>query len=125
MPCLLGRELTGEERQVEAALRHALVVRDKRSSAPSIRAVAAASPEAFVAAALAMLECKSNRGDQHRLYLGLVECPDFLLLLFQSKRFDRSRLLEVCQGLKEIDDLLDVRLARLAPGRHENTHGLT
>jgi HEAT repeats len=125
MPCLLGRELTGEERQVEAALRHAIFVRDKRSSAPSIRAIAAANPEAFVAAALAMLECKSNRGEQRRLYLGLIEGPEFLLLLLQSERLDRPRLLEVCRGLQEIDNLLDVRLGRLAPGRHENAHGLT
>ena len=125
MPSLLGRELTAEERKVEAALRHALLVRDRRSSSPPIRTIAAENPEEFIAAALAMLESKSNPGDQHRLYLGLLEGPEFLLLLLQSDRFDRSRLLEVCRGLKEIDDLLDVRLARLAPGRHENAHGLT
>jgi hypothetical protein len=124
MPSLLGRELTGEERKVEAALRHALLVLDKRSSPASIRAIAAASPEEFVAAALGMLESKSDRADRHRLYTGLVEGPEFLLLLLQSDRFDRSSLLEVCRGLKEIDDLLDVRLARLAPGRRENVHGL-
>jgi HEAT repeats len=124
MPSLLGRELTAEERKVEAALRHALLVLDKRSSPGSIRAIAAESPEEFVAAALAMLESKSDRGDQHRLYMGLVESPDFLVLLLQPGRFDRPRLLDVCRGLKEIDDLLDVRLARLAPGRHENAYGL-
>ena len=42
-------------------------------------------------------------------------------LLLQSGRFDRSRLLEICRGVKEIDDLLDVGLA---PGRHENAYGL-
>jgi HEAT repeats len=109
---------------VEAALRHALLVPDKRSSLASIRALAAASPEEFIAAALAMLESKSDRGDQHRIYTSLLECPEFLLQLFLSDQFDRSRLLEVCRGLKEIDDLLDVRLARLAPGRHEDAHGL-
>jgi HEAT repeat protein len=124
MPSVLGRELTGEERKVEAALRHALLVPDKRSSQASVRALAAASPEEFIAAALAMLESKSDRGDQHRIYTSLLECPEFLLQLFLSDQFDRSRLLEVCRGLKEIDDLLDVRLARLAPGRYEDAHSL-
>jgi hypothetical protein len=45
--------------------------------------------------------------------------------LLQSGRFDRTRLLEVCRGLKGIDDLVDVRLAQLAPRRHENPYGLT
>jgi hypothetical protein len=124
MPKLLGRELTGEERKVEAALRHALFVPDKRSSLARVRDLAAAGPEEFVAAALAMLESKADRGDQHRIYMSLLECPEFLLQLFLSDQFDRSRLLEVCRCLKEIDDLLDVRLARLVPGRHENAHGL-
>ena len=68
MPGLLGRELTAEERKVEATLRHALLILDKRSSPASIRAIAAESPEDFVAAALAMLEIKSDRADQQRLY---------------------------------------------------------
>jgi hypothetical protein len=57
--------------------------------------------------------------------LNLLECPDFLLLLIQSSQFDWPRLREVCKGLKRIDDLLDVSLARLAPGRHENVYRLT
>jgi HEAT repeats len=124
MPGLLGRELTAEECKVEAALRHALLVLDKRSSTGSIHAIAVESPEEFVAAALAMLEIKSDRADQQRLNMGLVESSEFLILLLRSGQFDRPRLLEVCRGLKEIDDLVDVRLARLAPGRHENAHGL-
>jgi HEAT repeats len=123
MPDLLGRELTGEERKVEAALRHALLTVDKRSSVSSIRAIAAENPEEFVAASLMMLGSRFA-ADFHRRYLGLLECPEFLLLLIQSSQFDRPRLLEVCRSLKQIDDSLDVRLARLAPGRRENGSGL-
>lgn len=70
MPNLLGRELTDEESKVEAALRHALFVLDKRSSLSSIRAIAAKSPEDFLAAALFMLESKPDRGGPEPDLLG-------------------------------------------------------
>ena len=124
MQSLLGRELTEEEQIVEAALRHAFFIEDKRCSQATISQIAAASPEEFVAAGLAMLESKVDPGERCILRKRLLECPEFLLQLFLSKRFDRTRLLEICRSLKELDDLLDIRLARLAPGRHVDAHGL-
>jgi hypothetical protein len=53
--------LTAEERKVEAALRHVLLVLDKRSSLRSIRAIAAENPEEFGATARALLESHSDR----------------------------------------------------------------
>ena len=121
----LGQELTAEERQVEAALRHALLVLDKRSSLASIRAIAAQNPEEFVAAALGMLESKSDPAVRQKLYMDLLEGTEFFAPLASVRPFDRTRHLEVCRGLKGIDDLVDVRLAQLAPRRHENPYGLT
>jgi hypothetical protein len=82
----LGQELTAEERQVEAALRHALLVLDKRSSLASIRAIAAQNPEEFVAAALGMLESKSDPAVRQKLYMDLLEGTEFLPRLLQSGR---------------------------------------
>lgn len=123
MPGLLGRELTEDEQKVEAALRHAFFIQDKRCSQATISQIAATSPEEFVAAGLAILESKVDPGERI-LHKRLLECPEFLLQLFLSERFDRTRLLEICRSLKELDDLLDIRLARLAPGRHADAHGL-
>jgi hypothetical protein len=52
--------------------------------------------------------------------MDLLEGTQFLPRLLQSGRFDRTRLLEVCRGLKGIDHLVDVRVVQLAPRRHEN-----
>jgi HEAT repeats len=124
MQSLLGRELTPEERPLEALLRRELAGHERRPVRSAIRDMAARSPKLFLAAALSMLESTSLAGDRRKLYMQFVECPEFLLELVHPDRLSRTQLIAVCQELKQIDDFLDLRLARLVPGRHADEYGL-
>jgi hypothetical protein len=79
----------------------------------------------FCSAGLAMLESETDSGERRRLYAELLECPEFLVEMANPDRFDRKQFLEVCRWLKDnVDDFLDLRLARLTPGRHGDEYGL-
>lgn len=121
MPSLLGRELTGEERIVEATLKDALDRQDKIAVRNTIRATAARRPEALFGAAIDLLDSGTGCGSHRTLLACLVECPSFLAELTDPEKFCPAQFLAICRRLKEIDDLIDVKLARLMPGRHEDT----
>jgi HEAT repeats len=122
---LLGRALTPEERSFRAQLRRELNSPEKRTIRHALRDAAERSPERFFWAGLAMLESETDSAERHRLYTELLECPEFLKELANPDRFDRKQFLGVCRWLKDsVDDFLDLRLARLTPGRHDDEHGL-
>jgi HEAT repeats len=124
MSSLLGRELTADEQATEALLRNVLDTQEKRTVGASIQGIARSQPALFVAAAISMLDSQSTLEGRRSLYKQWLDCPQFLLELAHPDRFGSEQLLAVCRGLKEIDDLLDVQLGRLMPGRHEDTVGL-
>jgi hypothetical protein len=122
---LLGRVLTPEERIFRAQLQRELTSLAKRTTRSELRDAAEHSPQRFFAAGLAMLESETDSAERHRLYTELLECPEFFTELVNPDRFDREQFLEVCRWLKNnVDDFLDLRLARLTPGRHDDEHGL-
>jgi HEAT repeats len=86
--------------------------------------IAARSPQLLLPAAISLLYSESHPVGRRRLYLQLMECPEFLLQLVQPEWFSQQQFLKVCQALKEIDDLLDLRLARLVPGRRADDYEL-
>jgi hypothetical protein len=124
MSSLLGRELTADEQATEALLKAVLDTQEKRTVGASIQGIARSQPAQFMAAAISMLDSQSTLEDRRSLYKQWLDCPQFLLEVAHPDRFTSEQLLVVCRGLKEIDDLLDVQLGRLMPGRHEDTIGL-
>ncbi len=123
-PNLLGRRLTPEEIAFESQLRDALGNQERRQARSKFPDIAARSPQLLLPAAISLLESESHPVGRRRLYLQLMECPEFLIQLVQPQWFSREQFLKVCQALKEIDDLLDLRLARLVPGRHSDDYEL-
>jgi hypothetical protein len=122
---LLGRALTPEERSFRAQLRRELNSPAHRMTRNALRDAAEQSPGEFFCAALTMLESETDLAERHRLYASLLECREFLTELANPDRFDRKQFLEVCQWLKNnVDDFLDLHLARLVPGRHHDEHHL-
>ena len=122
----LGRDLTKEEGAVASWLQ--AMVRERgqnRSAGSAIRQKAAQAPERLCAAALAALEEESDEHSGRWLYAQLTEGPEFLLELVNPERFSRGQLAAVCRHLLSLDGQLDVRLARLLPGREENVWGLS
>lgn len=114
MENLLGRHLTNTEEAMKAALTRAL---EARAKGPGAASLASSAPELFLAAALSMLESCQDLAERCRVYKVVAECPEFWEELLRSQRFSCSDLLGICQFLMTIDPLLDVRLARLTPGR--------
>jgi hypothetical protein len=109
VPSLLGRDLTSDERAVEAALRSALRQYGRvRVGRATVQQLAARQPELFFAAAITLLNSEADP----------VTCRN--LYSTHPNRFGREDLLEVCRRLMAIDNFLDVRLARLAPGRQSD-----
>ena len=125
VPGLLGRDLTTEERRAEAALQGILARRGRAGGlCDAIRQMAEKEPEPFCSAAISLLGSETDPEARRWLYNQLVECPEFLVQLTRPDRFNRSQLLEVCRNLMTIDSLLDVRLARLTPGRQSGDRSL-
>ncbi len=114
---LLDRDLTAEEHTVHALIRNALTrTRPAGAAQTTVREVASAAPERFFVAAMSMLEAERDAASRQSLFARFVECPEFLVQLTRTDRFTRDQLLETCRVLMKMDRLLDVRLARLAPG---------
>ena len=124
MSSLLGRELTADEQATEALLRTVLDTQEKRTIGASIQGIARSQPALFMAAAISMLDSQPTLEGRQGLYKQWLDCPQFLLEVAHPDRFSSEQLLAVCRSLKEIDDLLDVQLGRLMPGRHEDAVGL-
>jgi HEAT repeat protein len=125
MANLLGRALTPEERSFRVQLKRELNSSAKRETRHALRDAAEQSPEWFFCAGLAMLESETDSAERRRVYTEFLECPEFLKELANPDRFDRKQFVEVCRWLKDnIDDFLDLRLARMTPGRHDDEHRL-
>ena len=121
MPDLLGRPLTTPEQIVKAALEKAFAAAGKTGNiAAALQTLAARASDSFFAAALSLLSTVEDVPARRRLYNAIAECPQFWIELLRAGRFDRFALRDVCRFLITIEDLLDVRLARLLPGRHTN-----
>lgn len=117
--------MTPQERSFRAHLRRELNSSAKRETRHALRDAAEHSPAQFFCAGLAILESEMDSRERRGLYMELLECPEFLRELANPDRFDRKQFLEVCRWLKDnVDDFLDLRLARLTPGRHGDEYDL-
>ena len=113
------RELTAEERRTAEWLEGLAARRgNSRGGGEAIRAKAVEAPERICSAALAVLEGAQTAEEARQwLYGQLVECREFLLELVRPDRMSRQELAELCRKWMTTDGQLDVRLARLTPGR--------
>jgi len=85
-----------------------------------IREIAAPDPALFFECGMSVLQLLRESSAKARAYSRLFDCPEFLRELFRPGRYDDVALRDQCAVWIRIDGFLDVRLARLAPGRHEN-----
>jgi hypothetical protein len=114
---LLDRELTAGENDVRALLRTSLTQRGAIGSGRiTFRDVASGAPERFLVAAMSMLDAESDLASRRKLFARVVECPEFLVELTRPDRLTRQQLLDACRIFITLDELLDVRLTRLASG---------
>jgi hypothetical protein len=116
-------EPTGDLRATQNSIR-AAVNRYGRTdlAAKALAEVAAQSQELFFPAALAMLDSPADSCPDLRTTL--LKCPEFLTQLVNPNRFEYHQLRDICCEFGRVDALLDIRLARLAPGRGEDLHHL-
>jgi hypothetical protein len=122
MQQLLARDQTPEQQAIQASLKSVLVRRgDDRLESTTFRDAASRMPDAFFSAAFALLASETDPTLRRRLYTRLLDCPEFLIQLTRPDRFSREELLEVCRDFMRIDSQLDIRLARLAPSRQQDT----
>ena len=125
MQRLLDRELTADEQAQQARIWTAF---DQRGGSQAIHAtirdLAEQDPELFFTAALALLESAPDPHICPNLYPALLDCPPFLIQLIRPDRFSRDQVIETCRNFIRIYTRLDIRLARLAPGRSEDQYRL-
>jgi hypothetical protein len=81
-------------------------------------------PHLFFAAAIARLELVGGPPGHRKRSLRLLDAPAFLLELVRSERFSIRELIDFCAKYVREDSLLDVKLARLMPGRQSNSYDL-
>jgi hypothetical protein len=96
----------------------------EQAAEAAIREIAAADPALFFDAALSILESPSDAPCAPRVYARLFGCSTFLVELVRTGRFSDKELLQRCSDWIAIDRFLDIRLAQLTPGRHEDPFGL-
>jgi hypothetical protein len=95
-----------------------------QSAQQAIREMVAPDPALFFECGMAVLQLLRESPAKARAYARLFDCPEFLLELFRPGRYDDVQLSDHCAAWIKIDGFLDVRLARLAPGRHEDPFSL-
>ena len=83
------------------------------------------TPDQLFTAAMSALEHDADPVLHRDLYLGLCECPEFLMQLVRPDRFTRTQSIEVSRRLVLLDDQLDLRLARLIPGRQDDPNRMS
>ena len=89
-----------------------------------LQGLAEIDPDLFFAAALARLEIEGGSPGYRKRSLRLLDSPAFLLSLVQAKRFTTVELKDLCARYAREEPLLDVKLARLLPGRMSDSHHL-
>ena len=118
MPDWLNRDLNESERSARETLHQALRTRTKpQDLAVAVGSVAALSPGSFFAGALSLLGSATDPAERRKIYDAVADCPEFWKELLAGGRFSRLELLDVGRDLMTIEGLMDVRLARLLPGR--------
>ncbi len=78
----------------------------------------------FFVACLARLENEDASAGYRKRSLRVLDSPAFLLGLVRSERFNSAELKALCASYVLEDSLLDVKLARLMPGRRSDAHRL-
>jgi hypothetical protein len=122
---LVTRELSLEERAMQIALRAAVNEPGGREAATAlVKVLAWENREVFFIASLHLLESGSQGSDSAPLNSLLLNSTEFLVELMRPERFHHSDLILACRDFLAIDPRLDIRLARLAPGRNEDPLGL-
>lgn len=87
-------------------------------SAPEmLQGLAEKDPHLFFTAGIARLGLEGGSPGHRRRSLRLFDAPVFLLELIRSHSFSDTELKEFCAKYVREDSLLDVKLARLMPGR--------
>jgi hypothetical protein len=110
---------------IQAALDNALDQFSRNSLAPlALHGLAAAEPDLFFAAVRDRLQAQPGAPSDGKRNLRLLDVPEFLVQLVSPARLSREELLEFCQRLIREDPLLDVKLARLLPGRQADPQHL-
>jgi hypothetical protein len=90
----------------------------------AIREMAVLDPVLFFEIGVSVLEHLKEGPHRPRAYARLFDCPEFLKELVRVGRYTDAELKELCATWIKIDAFLDVRLARLTPGRHDDPFGL-
>jgi HEAT repeat protein len=90
----------------------------------ALRKASSADPELFFQAGYRLLESMPDSLERTRVCNGLLGCPQFLVELIRKDRFSLPKLIQICRSLAAIDTRLDIRLARLLPGRLEDRYRL-
>lgn len=122
MQRLLDRELTSEELAERALIRKVFL--SHHAIRATVGQMADEDPELFFAAALDLLESEPDPRLFPSLHSTVFDCPQFLIRLMSPERFGRDRVLETCRRFLNFDTRLDIRIARLVPGRSEDPYQL-
>ena len=86
--------------------------------------LAAKEPSLFFAAGVARLQLEGGPPGHRKRSLRLLDTPAFLLELVRSELFSTQELKDFCAKHVREDSLLDVKLARLMPGRQSDDYHL-
>jgi hypothetical protein len=90
----------------------------------TILEIAAPNPALFFDIGISVLESQPDSPRRPKSYARLMECREFLKELIRIGRYSDTEFQRLCSAWIKIDGFLDVRLARLLPGRHEDQAGL-
>ena len=117
----LDQDFPSAIRALQASLRSALQLPEGSTHAQTaLRKTSLADPELFFQAGYRLLESMPDSPERTRVCNGLLSCPAFLVELTRKERYSLPKLVEICRELAAIDTRLDIRLARLLPGRMED-----
>ena len=93
------------------------------SAQEAIRELAEPNPALFFEIGVSVLESLRESPARAKAYVRLLECQEFLRELIRPGRYSDKELKRLCASWVKIDGLLDLRLARLIPGRDEDSAG--
>jgi hypothetical protein len=119
VPTLLGRDLTPAEQK----LQEALAQRPAEILAPNAAFAEMAIRPEFYPAILSLIEVPVPPGWPRNLCGRLTERPDFLAYLADPAQFGEPDLTRICRVLAEIDDTVDLKLAKAMRSLHDRNQG--
>jgi hypothetical protein len=116
---LLDRTLSAPEELMRTELERTLHQFGKSSEmAGPVHALLSSGPGAFCAAILSVLEAQSDE-ERRRSFEMVADWREFWMALLHDAGLSRDQLFEVCRFFMTIEETVDVRLARLTPGRQD------